>query len=102
MSFNSTETELLVRDPEATSNLNFKDGSAVPTTTHIKYLGSMIARDQPFDIAVRHRTALAEEAYKNLDCSLNAHSSKNFISSVPPSYLPFAMDLMPVLSPKLA
>ena len=66
MSLNSTKTELLVKDQETNSNLVSRDGTQVPTTTHIKYLGSMIAWEQPFEIAFRHRAALAEESYKKL------------------------------------
>ena len=72
---NSTKTELLVRDPEAKSLLTFRDGTVVPTTTHIEYLGSMIAWEQPFDIAFRHRAALAEESYKKLRLVWNSRRS---------------------------
>ena len=75
MSLNSTKTELLVKDSETTSSLTFRDGTAVPTTTHIKYLGSMISWEQPFDIAFRHRAALAEEAYKKLRLVWNSRRS---------------------------
>ena len=75
MSLNSTKTELLVRDSETTNSLTFRDGTAVPTTTHIKYLGSMISWEQPFDIAFRHRAALAEEAYKKLRLVWNSRRS---------------------------
>jgi len=76
MSLNSTKTELLVKNTEDTSNLIFRDGMPVPTTTHIKYLGSMIAWDQPFDAAFRHRAALAEESYKKLRLVWNSNRSR--------------------------
>ena len=50
MSLNSTKTELLVKDQQTKSNLLFRDGTQVPTTTHIKYLGSMIAGNIPLKL----------------------------------------------------
>ena len=70
MALNSTKTELLVKDQETKNDLIFRDGTQAPTTTHIKYLGSMIAWEQPFEIAFRHRAALAEESYKKTRISL--------------------------------
>ena len=76
MSLNSTKMELLVKNQETNSNLVFRDGTQVPTTTHIKYLGSMIAWEQPVEIAFRHRAALAEESYKKLRLVCNSNRSK--------------------------
>ena len=65
-SLNQTKTEILI--PEVASNpwVKFRNGSVVPTTTQIKYPGSVISWDNTFSMAVKHRAALAEAAYKQL------------------------------------
>ena len=73
MALNSTKTELLVDPTLPDSPLFFADGSRVPTTTHIKYLGSMITWNKPFEAAFRHRGGVAEEAYKKLRLVWNSH-----------------------------
>ena len=42
MQLNQTKTELLVDPNLANPPIKFKDGTLVPTTTQIKYVGSMI------------------------------------------------------------
>ena len=75
MALNHTKTELLV-DPRRTApRILFKDGTAVPTTTQIKYLGSIISWSKSFDAAFKHRAALAETAYKKLRLVWNSSVS---------------------------
>ena len=66
MSLNETKTELLTQPNRATTTVKFSDGTSVPTTTQVKYLGSMITWIKPFETAFQHRAALAETAYKKL------------------------------------
>ena len=66
MHLNQQKTELLVHNEEDKTTLHFQDGSLVPTTPHIKYLGSMICWKNPFDMAFYHRRGLSEQAYKKL------------------------------------
>ena len=49
MSLNQTKTEVLVDPRRPPIRLKFQDGTPVPTTTQIKYLGSMISWDKPFE-----------------------------------------------------
>ena len=64
MALNATKTEAL------------EDPRYVPTSTQVKYLGSMVTWDKPFDEAFPHRKALAEEAYKKLRLVWNSSMSK--------------------------
>ena len=66
MNLNHTKTELLRNPKLATPTIYFKNGLPVPTTTQIKYLGSMISWENSFAVALKHRAALAEAAYKKL------------------------------------
>ena len=66
MKLNHTKTELLRNPKLATPTVYFQNGSPVPTTTQIKYLGSMISWENSFAVALKHRAALAEAAYKKL------------------------------------
>ena len=66
MKLNQTKTEILVAPGSDAPNLKSKSGTVVPTTTRIKYLGSMISWDNTFSQALKHRAALAEAAYKQL------------------------------------
>ena len=52
MSLNQTHTPIKL--------IKFKDGTPVPTTTQIKYLGSVIAWIKPFETAFQHTAALAD------------------------------------------
>ena len=62
MKLNDTKTELLTKTPGEQTALNV---SGVQTTSQLKYLGSMIAWDHPFQTAFLHRAGLAVFAYKN-------------------------------------
>ena len=66
MHLNQHKTALLVHKEGDTTTLHFRDGSLVPTTPHIKYLGSMVSWKHPLEISFYHRRGLSEEAYKKL------------------------------------
>ena len=66
MHLNQTKTELLIDPRRLPPQIKFSNGTPVPTTTQIKYLGSMIAWVKPFDVAFRNRAGLAESSYKKL------------------------------------
>ena len=66
MKLNDTKTELLTKTPNETTPLKFANGAGVQTTPQLKYLGSMIAWEHPFQVAFLHRAGLAETAYKKL------------------------------------
>ena len=66
MSLNNSKTELLVRDPTSPSTLTFCDGTPVNTTTQVKYVGSLVSWNKPFETAFYHRAGLAESSYKSL------------------------------------
>ena len=66
MNLNQTKTEVLQDTKRPQNTLRFRDGTPVPTTTQIKYLGSMISWDKPFETAFKHRAGIAESAYKKL------------------------------------
>ena len=105
MSLNSTKTELLVKNPGDQGNLVFRDDTQVPTTTHIKYLGGMIAWEQPFEIAFRHRAALAGESYKKLRLVWNSNRSNKhklyiFRTTFAPT-LGYGLDALTLTDPNL-
>ena len=52
------------------------NGSPVRTNYTVKYLGSMINWLQPFDVACKHRAALAQEACKKLRLIWNSTLSQ--------------------------
>ena len=66
MQLNQTKTELLTDPRKPHPTIRFLDGTPVPTTTQIKYVGSMISWTKPFDVAFKHRAGLAESSYKKL------------------------------------
>ena len=105
MALNSTKTELLVKSQDTKSDLTFRDGTPVPTTTHIKYLGSMIAWEHPFEIAFRHRAALAEEAYKKLRLVWNSRrSNKHKLYIFRTTFVPtlcYGLDALTLTDPNL-
>ena len=76
MALNATKTEALEDPRYSTPKLFFDNGRPVPTSTQVKYLGSMVTWDKPFDKAFQHRKALAEEAYKKLRLVWNSFMSK--------------------------
>ena len=60
------QNRVLVDPLKLPPQLRFTNGKPVPTTTQIKYLGSMISWVKPFDTAFKHRAGLAESSYKRL------------------------------------
>ena len=66
MSLNADKTELFHSPDHTAPTPHFLNGSKVPTSTHVKYLGSMVSWKQSFGVAFKHRSALAEQAYKQL------------------------------------
>ena len=66
MSLNADKTELLCHPDHTAPNMYFRNGSKVPTSTQVKYLGSMVSWQNSFSTAFKHRSALAEQAYKKL------------------------------------
>ena len=83
MNLNQTKTEILVKPGSESHNVRFRNGSLVPTTTQVKYLGSMISWENTFSQALKHRAALAEAAYKQLRLVWNSSmfERKSCISS---------------------
>ena len=73
MHLNLTKTELLVDPRRATPLISFSDGSPVPTTTQVKYLGTMVSWNSPLNMAFKHRAALAESGYKKLRLVWNSN-----------------------------
>ena len=65
MTLNHQKTELLPHPKLPHSSLRFKDGSPVQSTPQVKYLGSLISWEKPFEQAFYHRLDLAEETLKN-------------------------------------
>ena len=49
MKLNHSKTEILQDPRKPPSKISFLDGSPVPTTTQVKYLGSLISWIKPFD-----------------------------------------------------
>ena len=66
MTLNADKTELLYPPDHTSRIMYFLNGSKVPTSTQVKYLGSMVSWKQSFGAAFKHRSALAEQAYKKL------------------------------------
>ena len=66
MRLNQDKTEILMDPRKQPPKLKFSDGTSVQTTTQVKYLGSMISWDKPFEVAFRHRASVAETSYKKL------------------------------------
>ncbi len=64
MNLNHSKTEVLSHPNADHTALKFLDGSVVPTTTQVKYLGSRMSWINPFHIAFYHRLGLTEEAFK--------------------------------------
>ena len=76
MKLNRTKTELLTDPRYSTPRIYFINGQEVPTTTQVKYLGSLIAWKDPFSVAFKHRAAFAESAYKKLRLVWNSHLTR--------------------------
>ena len=60
------ETEIRMDPGGLQLGVRVKDGTLVPTATHVKYLGSLISWVVTFSQALKHRAAAAEAAYKQL------------------------------------
>ena len=76
MALNATKTEVLEYPRYSAPKLYANNGKPVPTNSQVKYLGSMVTWDKPFEKAFQHRKALAEEAYKKLRLVWNSSMSK--------------------------
>ena len=65
MNLNQSKTEILTHPTSDHTSLKFRDGTAVPTTTQVKYLGARISWINPFHTAFlsqtrTHRRSLQE------------------------------------------
>ena len=104
MSLNQIKTELLVKPGQPSPNIRFS-GTVVPCKEVVKYLGSLIAWNKPFDIAYKHRTALAEEAYKKLrlawNSSLGVNTKLRIFQSIFLPVLLYGMDSLTLTTPQL-
>ena len=65
MHLSETKTEVLP-PPDHTASLYFSTGAKVPRASKVKYLGSMISWDKPFENVFQHRIGDAETACKKL------------------------------------
>ena len=105
MALNKIKTELLVRSNNPNLQLRFADNSLVPTTEVVKYLGSMITWSHPFDMAFKHRAALAEEAYKKLrpiwNSSLPKPTKIKIFQSTFVPILRYGLDALTLTTPHL-
>ena len=103
MKLNQTKTEILVKPGSESHNVRFRNGSLVPTTTQVKYLGSMISWENTFSQALKHRAALAEAAYKQLRLVWNSSMTRKkklyIFQSVFLSTLIYGLDAL-TLTPK--
>ena len=66
MNLNQSKTEILTHPTSDHTSLKFREGTAVPTTTQVKYLGARISWINSFHTAFYHRLGLTEEAFKKL------------------------------------
>ena len=76
MQLNETKTEIL-SPPDHTASLYFSTGARVPRATKVKYLGSMISWDKPFETAFQHRLGVAETAFKKLRLVWNCNMPRS-------------------------
>ena len=79
MKLNHTKTEVLEHLESDHTALKFLDGSTVPTVTQVKYPGSRISWNNPFQTAFYHRLGLTEEAFKKLRLVWNSSLPRAFI-----------------------
>ena len=74
----------------------FRNGSKVPTSTQVKYLGSMVCWKQSFGTAFKHRSALAEQAYKKLrlvwNSSLPSRTKLRIFAATFPAVFTYGLD----------
>ena len=96
MSLNSSKTEILYKASCSAPKVRFLNGTPVPTTTQIKYLGTMVSWEHPFSVAFKHRAALAEQAYKKLrllwNSSLPQKVKLRIFQSTFPAVLTYGLD----------
>ena len=76
LKLNQEKTELLANPKADHTALHFLDGTPVKKVHSAKYLGSMISWECTFEVALFHRLALAEEAYKKLRLVWNSTMSR--------------------------
>ena len=75
MQLNETKTEVL-SPSDHTASLHFSTGAKVPRANKVKYLGSMISWDKPFENTFQHRLGVAETANKKLRLVWNCNMSR--------------------------
>ena len=105
MFLNSTKTELLIDPRYGPQTLLFQDRSQVPTADSVKYLGSLVSWNKPFETAFYHRRALTIEAYKKLRLVWNSRLPKKaklriFLSVFLPTLL-YGLDAFTLTTPQL-
>ena len=94
---NHSKTKLLSHPKSDHTALKFLDGSVVPATTQVKYLGSGISWIKlinPFHTAFDHRLGLTEEAFKSYDVwfgTVHCPEKPKSASTTPPLLLFFFM-----------
>ena len=105
MSLNNIKTELLLKHDQPVTPLRFADGTLVPTSYTVKYLGSMINWQKPFEVAFRHRAVLAEEAYKKLrliwNSTLSQHKKIRIFQSTFVPVLVYGLDALTLTTPHI-
>ena len=96
MTLNADKTELLYPPDHTAPTMNFLNGSKVPTSTQVKYLGSMVSWKHSFGSAFKHRSALAEQAYKKLrlvwNSSLPLRTKLRIFQATFPAVLTYGLD----------
>ena len=105
MSLNDIKTELLLKHDQPVTPPRFADGTLVPTSYTVKYLGSLINWQKPFEVAFRHRAALAEEAYKKLrliwNSTLSQHKKIRIFQSTFVPVLVYGLDALTLTTPHI-
>ena len=98
MHLTQTKTEVLHDPHQYPPTIRFQNGDSVPTTTHIKYLGSMISWETSFVTAFKHRAGIAESSYKKIrllwKSSLSPKSKLNIFQSVFLSTLTYGLEAL--------
>ena len=105
MTLNNSKTELLSHPDHPASPLFFLDGSRVPESEQVKYLGSQVSWVKPFETAFFHRASLAETSYKKLmlvwNSSLTKKAKIRIFQSTFRSTLIYGLDAFPLTTPQL-
>ena len=101
---NSTKTELLIDPRFGPQSLLFKDRTQVPTADSVKYLGSLVSWNKPFETAFYHRRALTVETYKKLRLVWNSRLPRKaklrFLSVFIPTLL-YGLDAFTLTTPQI-